>query len=62
VALILESHFIVDSIRAIYTRKKSRLRVSNITRRCSGQLDSRAERGNAHNPRDCQIAGELGVM
>jgi len=28
---------------------------ANITRCCSGQIDSRAERGNAHNPHGCQL-------
>ena len=28
---------------------------------CSGQLDSRMERGDAYNPRGCQAAAELSV-
>ena len=33
----------------------------SIQEAADGQLDSRAERGNAHNPRGCQAAAELGV-
>ena len=33
-----------------------------ITQRCSGLFDSRAERGNDHNPHGCQMTDELGVM
>ena len=33
-----------------------------ITQRCSGPFDSRAERGNDHNPHGCQMTDELGVM
>ena len=41
---------------------ESEYRQPRITRGCNGPFDSRAERGDDHNLRGCQMAAELGVI